>query len=367
MQEFRITGSGPYKIWFMDYLYFETDEKPKDDRQMKKAVLGGFSRLKSKMGRNAVYIDETSGIPLIGNQYFGLIDRGSNIIELRPLTGCNLSCIYCAVDEGPKGSLLTDYFVDKDYLVKAFSELAQFKGCDDIEAHINPQGEPFLYRPLASLIRDLKAIKQVKTVSIDTNGTLITPEKLRELEDAGTDRLNISINAFAQDKADMIAGCRYDVQKVLKVLKLARIEVLLAPLIIPGYNDYEIEPIVKYALEGGYRIGVQSYMHYKGGRNPAKPMGMDDFYAYLKSLEEKLGAKLIATSETFRVHKAPQLPIPFRKGENVKLQARIPGRHANECISVARNRSIAVRNCSGRSVNAQIIRTKHNIILGVKR
>src|SRR3989344_6925549 len=62
----------------------------------------GFNELKSiRNNKQAVYIHQNSGIPLIGNTMFGIVDKGTNIIELKPNTGCNMACTFCSVDEGP--------------------------------------------------------------------------------------------------------------------------------------------------------------------------------------------------------------------------------------------------------------------------
>ena len=45
-------------------------------------------------------IREEDNIPLIGAHLFGIIDRGTNVLQIRAITGCPLKCIYCSVDEG---------------------------------------------------------------------------------------------------------------------------------------------------------------------------------------------------------------------------------------------------------------------------
>ncbi|MFX1453638.1 MAG: hypothetical protein ACFFCM_22600, partial [Promethearchaeota archaeon] len=50
--------------------------------------------------RKLIYITKESRIPLIGSIYFGIIDRNTNLIQVRPLTGCLLNCPFCSVDEG---------------------------------------------------------------------------------------------------------------------------------------------------------------------------------------------------------------------------------------------------------------------------
>ena len=117
--------------------------------------LGEF--LKSKYTRRKVlYIHEGMGVPLLGYNGFGLIDRGTNLIQVRGSTGCNLSCIFCSVDEGPYSrTRLLDYVVDVDYLLKWFDEVARFKG-KGLEAHLDGQGEPLLYPFIVELVQGLR-------------------------------------------------------------------------------------------------------------------------------------------------------------------------------------------------------------------
>ncbi|MEM2122941.1 MAG: hypothetical protein QXE79_04820 [Candidatus Bathyarchaeia archaeon] len=82
-------------------------------------------------------------LPLIGCVAFGLIDRGTNLIQVRPISGCNLNCIYCSVDEGPESrSRISNFLVDLDYLLEWFKGLAAFKGNENIEAHIGGAESP---------------------------------------------------------------------------------------------------------------------------------------------------------------------------------------------------------------------------------
>src|SRR3989338_296182 len=93
----------------------------------------GFRGMKNRLNNKpTIYIHRSSGIPLIGSNYFGIIDRGTNVIEVKPMTSCNLGCIYCSVDEGPRSKRTADFVVEKDYLVEEFEKVAKFKGIDDI-------------------------------------------------------------------------------------------------------------------------------------------------------------------------------------------------------------------------------------------
>src|SRR3989338_7232263 len=148
----------------------------------------GFKNLKNKLNeKRTVYIHKNSHLPLLGHVAFGLIDRGSNLIEVKPITGCNLQCVYCSVDENKRP---VDFVIEEEYLVEELRKLVEYKHYDDIEAHIASQGEPLLYAPLVELVRDLKKIPQVKRVSIDTNGIMLTKKLVDDLVDAGLTEVN---------------------------------------------------------------------------------------------------------------------------------------------------------------------------------
>jgi uncharacterized Fe-S cluster-containing radical SAM superfamily enzyme len=60
-----------------------------------------FDQLTNKLtGNRATYIHRNLGIPLIGNVAFGIVYRESSIIEIKPMTSCNLDCVYCSISEG---------------------------------------------------------------------------------------------------------------------------------------------------------------------------------------------------------------------------------------------------------------------------
>jgi len=71
-----------------------------------------------------------------------------------------------------------------------FKKLVAFKGVTGIEAHIGTQGEPTLYQDLLPLVRDLSEIPEVTDIVTDTNGTLLTPEKI-DLQDSKLRIFNI--------------------------------------------------------------------------------------------------------------------------------------------------------------------------------
>ena len=80
-------------------LCFNTENEKKIKKIMHKIL--SYAEYKNIFTNKKIYyINEQSQIPLIGSIAYGLIDRGSNIIEIRPNTGCNMNCQFCSVDEG---------------------------------------------------------------------------------------------------------------------------------------------------------------------------------------------------------------------------------------------------------------------------
>jgi len=327
-----------------------------------------FSNLRNGInGRRAIYVHRNSGIPLIGSNSFGIVDRNTSTVEVKPITGCNLDCIFCSVDEGFSSKDKADIVVEEEYLVEEFRKLAEFKGVP-IEAHINANGEPLLYSRIVDLIRDLRKVPNVRTISIDTNGTMLTEELAVRMKEAGLTRFNISISSLSQDAYSRMSGSRASVEHLKHMIEFcSRIaEVLIAPVLVPGINDSEIEPLIEYAKALNVRIGIQNFLEYPHGRRPVKQIPMEDFKERLRRLEKKHRVKLLLSPSDFNIVKTERLPKPFRKGMTVEAEIICPGRRPGECIASAGERNLTVLNChksSGR-IRVKILRSKHNIFLG---
>ena len=329
--------------------------------------------------RKVIYIHGGMDVPLLGYNAFGLIDRGTNLIQVRGISGCNLSCIFCSVDEGPYSrTRMLDFVVDVDYLMKWFDEVAQIKG-KGLEAHLDGQGEPLLYPFIVELVQALRDHPNVSVISMQSNGVLLDDELVEELAEAGLDRVNLSIHSLDPEKAKMLMGMKsYDLQHVLdmaEALVNAGVDVLLAPVIIFGVNDDEAEAFIEFArrIGAGRRwpaLGFQNYIPYKFGRKPtiAKLVPFKDFYAWLRSLEVKTGMKpLVLKPRHFGMERREFLPLAFRPGEIVKAEIVLPGRIKGEMLAKARNRLIEVINTNARvgdKIRVKIVRTRHGIYIG---
>lgn len=348
-------------------LEFDVSEK-KAHNKFNLLLKTGFDSLTNALtGKRTVYIHKNSGIPLLGSNEFGIVDRGTSCIEVKPLTGCNLNCVFCSVNEGDNDKIF-DFVVEKDYLIDEFKKVASIKQ-HPVEAHINAQGEPLLYAPLVELVQGLSSINNVKVISIDTNGTLLTEKLIDELAKAGLTRLNLSLNALEPKFCSELSGKPYNLSHILKMIDYCqgKIAVLLAPIIVPGMNESEIAPLIKLAqkLKSKWpRIGFQNFLNYKRGRNPVKQRSLEEFYKILEEYEKKCHLKLrLSLANDFKIlpDKAPEKP--FKKGDLVKAVVVSPARYENERLAVAKNRVITVKTQEklGKEVRIRITRSKHNI------
>ena len=325
-------------------------------------------------------ITRESQIPLIGSLYFGIIDRGTSLLQVRPSCGCNLNCPFCSVDAGPESTTrATSYEVEMEYLVEAVQEIARFKGAG-VECHIDSPGEPVMYSRLPELIAELRRIDEVSIISLQTNGTLLTKAKIAALESAGLDRINLSLHALEPAMARILAGVdSYDIEKLTDAAKAvvrSRIDLLIAPVYIPGINDAEIPKLIRFAQEigAGKRfppLGIQKFERYRYGRSPKGVKAQSWWQFFNRSIrpwEKEFGIPLrLDPARDFGTVRRPFIPLVFSKGEKVTVEVRAPGWIHGEKLGVARNRVVSVFNCEKQSgqVRVKIVATKHNIYVGV--
>lgn len=326
-----------------------------------------------------INITADSGIPLIGSVGFGLIDRGTNVIQVRPTSLCPLSCIFCSTDAGPKSlRRVVEYVVELNYLVEEFRKLVEFKNCKHIEAHIDTVGDPLTYPKLPELCQALRDIQNVDVISLQTHGFLLTEKLVDELEAAGLTRINLSIDSLNPDKARMLSGTEnYCVDKIVEIAKYiaqSKMDLLIAPVWVPGVNDEDIEEIIRFALEikAGKHVpplGIQKMLIHKHGRKPkgVKPMSWKVFYDKLRKFEKIYGIKLILSPKDFGIYKCRELPPAFQKFERVWVKIVGLGLFKGEKLGVARGRVLTVVDADEAPIDSKIkvrvLRVKNNIYI----
>ncbi len=319
-----------------------------------------------------VTITKESGIPLIGHLAFGIVCRGnSNLVQVRPTTICNINCPFCSTDGGPFSTThKTNYTIELNYLVSAIKELTSIKG--PLHINIDSVGEPTTYLHLTKFIALLHETPGIQWISMQTNGTLLNKEKIQELEKAGLNRINLSIHAMSDDLAKKLAGANiYNIEHIRQVardIQASTIELLLAPVYLPGINDAEIKQIIAFAKELGCKIAIQKYEEYKYSRKmkETKKQNFYKFYQQLKQWEREFNIRLVYNAKSLDVGRAPAIPQPIKENERANVKILAEGWMKNQKIAAYKNRCVTITNCSSQvndKVNIRITDTKNNIIL----
>ncbi|MET1101587.1 MAG: radical SAM protein [Pyrodictiaceae archaeon] len=326
-------------------------------------------------------IEITRPLPLVGVVAFGVIDRGTNVLQVRPTTLCPLSCIFCSVDAGPKSRhRLTEYIVEYKWLAEWVEKIASIKGVK-VEALIDGVGDPLTYPWITELVSTLKSSSWVSTVALETHGASLSIELVDKLEEAGLDRINFSIESLDREKARILAGTAwFDIERVKRVIEyVARetsIDVHVTPVWLPGVNDNDVKEIIEWAL----RIGagkrwppatVQKYVKHRYGRNPAgiREPSWKEFKEFVLRLGNKLGVNLMPSMKEWGMRYTPRLENPYHKGQIIKLQVIAPGWLKGEKLAVTlkRDRLMTLIDAQwleeGDIVMAKVIRDKDNIYI----
>ncbi len=321
-------------------------------------------------------------LPLIGHIAFGVIDRGTSVIQVRPTSICGLNCVFCSVDAGPYSKRrVSEYIVrEPEQLVEWAGRVASIKG--SVEALIDGVGEPLTYPWIVELVDGLKRLRSIRSVALETRGYLLTRRLVDRLEEAGLDRINLSIDALNPELARRLAGVRwFNVERVVEaaeyVARETSIDLHIAPLWLPGLNDDEIPRIIEWGLRIGAGrkwppFGIQKYVAHKYGRKPpgVREVGWDEFYEWLERLERRVGVSLRPRPEDFGFRSAPRYPVSLRRGDKVRVEVVLPGWMRGEMIGSYKKRVLVTIVGSrglepGDRVPVRIIRDKDGILIGM--
>ncbi|WP_238374095.1 radical SAM protein [Ignicoccus hospitalis] len=321
-------------------------------------------------------------IPLVGSIAFGIIDRGTNVLQVRITTVCSMCCKFCSVDAGPcSKSRWADFVVtDLEWLRAWVNDVVKFKGVP-VEVLLDGVGDPLEHPNVVGVVRTLKSIEGVASVALETHGLKLNEDLAFSLAEAGLDRINLSIETLDEAKAKELAGRPdYDVRRVKevieKVFRETQVDIHVTPVLLPGINDEDIKEIIKWVKEVGFGkrwppITIQKYVRHKRGRKMKgiKEMTWEEFWNYVSKLEKETGARLRWTMEEWGMMRARKLPELYKRGEVVKVEIVSRGLFRDEWLGVPVGRRdvvMTVVNADvdvGRRIKVKVRQNKDNIYL----
>ena len=142
------------------------------------------------------------------------------VLFVDPASACNFRCVFC-----PTGDLQlikqTGRFVGAmkyELFQKVVDDLHDF----DVPIRVlrlYKDGEPFLNKRLADMVRYAKQSERVNYVDTTTNGSLISAERLGPVLEAGIDRINISVDGMDEATYQATTKVKFDFKQFVENVK----------------------------------------------------------------------------------------------------------------------------------------------------
>ena len=167
--------------------------------------------------------------------------RVINYLRISVTDRCNLRCCYCM----PEG--VQDVGMKNILTFEEIWEIVR-TGVSLGITHIRiTGGEPLVRKDCVDLIRGIREISGVETITMTTNGVLLGNYG-KQLKKAGVDGVNISLDTLNPEEFYKITGKR-ELQEVLAGIRAAKTAGL--PVKLNAVNRKELDPIplVRYAQE----------------------------------------------------------------------------------------------------------------------
>ncbi len=184
------------------------------------------------------------------NQLIDKFGRRIDYIRLSVTDRCDFRCVYCMTEDMkflPRSQVLS--LEELELVARAFVEL----GVTKIRI---TGGEPLVRNNIMSLMAGIGELPGLQELLLTTNGAQLTRYAV-PLREAGVNRINISIDSLHPDRFERIS----------RVGKLDRViagidasiaagfqRIRLNSVIMRGYNEDEVLPLVDFATDRGVDI-----------------------------------------------------------------------------------------------------------------
>ena len=189
---------------------------------------------------------------------FGRIGRK---LRISVTDRCNMRCMYCM----PYNN--TEWFEDENIL--SYEEIVKltniFVGIGVEKIRVTG-GEPTIRPKIEGLISALSEINGIKSISMTTNGLLLSDNKAKKLKEVGLEGVNISLDTFKADRFKSICGID-GVGQVLASIKAAHyagLKLKINTVVIRGWNEDEVIDFAKFARNTGYTVRFIEFMPLDG-------------------------------------------------------------------------------------------------------
>ncbi|UCH94978.1 MAG: radical SAM protein [Candidatus Aminicenantes bacterium] len=188
---------------------------------------------------------------------FDKFNRQIDYLRISVTDRCNLRCTYCMPEEGVVPKSHND-ILSYEKILEVVKEGIRL-GIKKVRL---TGGEPLVRKGILFLVQQLKKLPGLGELTLTTNGVLLD-NMAHSLKKADLDRINISLDTLDPNKYKEITRIG-DIKNVLRgidaVIKAGFKNTKLNMVLIPGFNDNEVEAMQAFCREKGFAL--QRINHY---------------------------------------------------------------------------------------------------------
>lgn len=166
--------------------------------------------------------------------------------------GCNLKCQMCSAVESRKH--------EKELGLLEVEKLASILDKMGVSMIILTGGEPFMRKDIVEVIKTFS--KQRIGVRLQTNGLLISEDKLKAVIDAGVSEVTISLDSLDPEKQDFINqknGSWHEIIRTIALLSQMLPEkgnMTGINTVVSKFNLHEIPPLIDFVTQIGFYVSL---------------------------------------------------------------------------------------------------------------
>jgi MoaA/NifB/PqqE/SkfB family radical SAM enzyme len=180
------------------------------------------------------------------------------LVQIIPIRRCNIDCGYCNEYDKVSAPVATDTMIRRiDKLAELGTSVVAFSG-----------GEPMLHPDLDDLIRRIRSRGMM--AGLITNGYFLVPARIAELNDAGLDFLQISIDNVEPDDVSK-KSLRVLDRKLQHLKDHAAFDVNINSVLGGGIRNPEDARVINRARELGFSTSIGIIHDGSGHLKPLAP------------------------------------------------------------------------------------------------
>ena len=177
-------------------------------------------------------------------------NRNINYLRISVTDRCNQRCTYCIGKEKPKFTKLDSILSFEE--IYDFTKIAVKFGITKVRI---TGGEPLVRKDNAKLVKMLSGIKEIKDLSMTTNGMLLG-KYAATLKKAGLQRINVSLDSINSETYKKITGSNLNtvLNSLAKAKKIRFSTIKINCVIQESPEEIDAKEVAGYCIKNGFQI-----------------------------------------------------------------------------------------------------------------